>query len=362
MQRRNLLFFLEDKKLTQMEKLECIQSLLKHKANPNITNKDNLTPLDIATEQDDVAIVRALLAAKAYPNHNSDEYDESLAFRVAINHGNLAIVKALLDAKANPDLSIEFDFSTHLIEAIKLKNTAIVRALLDAKANPDLSDANSYTPLMMAVKINNKELTEILIAHGKASLEQRNDDDKTVLEVAVENGFFAMIRLLLTHDAKISDPLKLFACLERGEPNDVLFSLNCLRARLRNHHDPLMRSYNEGMILPRVENYIKKLQEYNLLCRKKVSNTIDDATNKKIFSDVLSIICDYDIPTQRKEFESKNIDAMIQVLKEPDKVTLPEIAFLRGRARLFKPAKIEKPASKSQEAEERVMNPVVWHI
>ena len=60
-----------------MEQIEHVILLLKHKADPNLCQTDGLTPLHIAVNKQNVQIVQCLLSSNANPNMKSTCYGQT---------------------------------------------------------------------------------------------------------------------------------------------------------------------------------------------------------------------------------------------------------------------------------------------
>jgi len=82
-----------------------VRLLLRRGANPNIGNKDNLTPLQSAAHHGNIAIVRMLLKAGAKVNSADLRYGYT-ALASATQNGHIEVVRELLIAGADPKLRL----------------------------------------------------------------------------------------------------------------------------------------------------------------------------------------------------------------------------------------------------------------
>ena len=84
---------------------EMVRLLLRRGADPNIGNKDNLTPLQSAAHHGNIAIVTMLLKAGARVNTADSQYGYT-ALASATQNGHIDVVRALLEAGADPNLRL----------------------------------------------------------------------------------------------------------------------------------------------------------------------------------------------------------------------------------------------------------------
>ena len=80
------------------------------------------------------------------------------------------------------------------------RNTEIVQTLLDAGADPNVVDTEQFydeSPLSLAVKNRDKEMTRILVAAG-ANPHRILDqfDDVSPLDIAIEEGYTDIVDIL----------------------------------------------------------------------------------------------------------------------------------------------------------------------
>lgn len=87
-----------------------------------------------------------------------------------------------------------------LIESIKRGDLAEVSKVLIAGTSADEADDEGGRPLCWAVRVNRRDIAELLLAHG-AEINKEEDDGGTALVVAAGAGHADMVKLLLTHGA-----------------------------------------------------------------------------------------------------------------------------------------------------------------
>lgn len=80
--------------------------LLKHKADPNLTDQGKCTPLHWAVSQNDLKLVELLLKYKA--NVNSKDFIDSTPLHEAVRRNNIEIIESLIEYCADPNIKDTF--------------------------------------------------------------------------------------------------------------------------------------------------------------------------------------------------------------------------------------------------------------
>ncbi len=99
----------------------------------------------------------------------------------AIQNGSLSILPVLVQNEI--DLNLIVKEKTLLVWAMESNKSMWVVGLLKEGANPDKVDANSMTPLMHAVRLNNATMAEILLEE-KADPTLKNNEGQTAMDMA----------------------------------------------------------------------------------------------------------------------------------------------------------------------------------
>lgn len=131
----------------------AVNALLEAGANPNALDDQSYDALTIAAIAGDAGLVKVLLAAGANARAITSPYGGT-ALIAASHRGNVAVVEALLAARA-PVNHVNNLGWTALIEAIVLgdggaRYAQIVDALIRAEADLNLADRNGVRPLALA--------------------------------------------------------------------------------------------------------------------------------------------------------------------------------------------------------------------
>ena len=137
------------------ESLPIVVALLDAGANPHALNRDNETPLDLATRMSDEAVVIALVNAGAADPVDSESGD---LLHWAVDRKHETVVIALLKTGVNPDVQDNLG-CTPLYYAASSGNLPLVEALMDAGANPYLPNFDGISPVQEAY---NEETVEAM--------------------------------------------------------------------------------------------------------------------------------------------------------------------------------------------------------
>jgi ankyrin repeat protein len=135
-------------------------------ADPNLADADGTTPLIWAVHNDDVALVKRLLAAGA-------------------------------------DVSAQNAYgASAMSEAAVTANAVVLAALLEAGADVDSPNADGQTALMVVARTSNVEAAELLLEHGADVNARERRKGQTALMWAAAQNQPAMVRALLSHGAE----------------------------------------------------------------------------------------------------------------------------------------------------------------
>ena len=148
-------------------------------ADVNATDDSKETPLHLAAEVGQVAVVNALIAAEADVNATNNHKETPL--HLAALHGQVAVVNALIAAEADVNATDDSK-ETPLHTAALCGQLAVVNALIAAEA--DVNATNNYreTPLHLAAKWGRLEVMRALIA-AKADVNAKNNYRETPLQI-----------------------------------------------------------------------------------------------------------------------------------------------------------------------------------
>lgn len=228
--------------------------------------------LIVAVQNNDEKEVIDLLRYGQNPNF-MDKSGQTPLFYAVKNHYVL-ITQKLLKSGANPNLAD--DSSVYpLIEAVTSTDTALVYLLLQNGANPDVTDYYfNITPLMIAVSLNNYDISELLLYYNAKP--DYVAKDSTALIYAIQyNADTSIINLLLRygadpnfHPPNTSSPL--FLAMKKG---------NTAVLQILKHNGASYQA-DEADIDFAFKNYDKKMTDFLLpyfatSCKKLHNEALD---------------------------------------------------------------------------------------
>jgi len=188
--------------------LETAKTLLSAGADARAANRYGVTALSLACTNGNEAMVNLLLDAGADPNGAMRGGETPLM--TAARTGKVGPVRALLARGAMVDTRNEHG-QTAILWAAADGHAAVVDLLIKAGADYRLRLASGFTPMLFAVREGHKNVVESLLKAGvdvnervasggrprKGSLRPGS----TALDLAVENGHFALAAFLLDRGA-----------------------------------------------------------------------------------------------------------------------------------------------------------------
>ena len=212
---------------------DCVVLLLEFKADPNITDKEGMTPLHEACIKNKPECVRYLLEANADPVRADKEGNTPLHYAcqkgasectrlllahkdVALNavnsHGLTALHMACLNKEGGlcPFLLLEKGADTTIKDDMEYTPLAIaaatgcptfVRILLEHDADPNTLDKLGRTPLYIACHFRNADCVRILANHEGVDIHKAALDGKTPLHEAIYDRYSASAWWLLEKGA-----------------------------------------------------------------------------------------------------------------------------------------------------------------
>ncbi len=220
--------------------VEVVSKLLESKADPNLGNENNFTPLHMAAQEGHLDVARQLLKHDANPM--ATQLNESSPLHVAAFNGNALIAKELLKIKTVDPNKKNVEGVTPLLGAVNKGHLDVVMVLLDSKdVEPNLASSTGMTPLMTATVFGFEDIATALMQNEKTDV-NREVDGFTPLQCATENGSLNMVRALLSNNAETNQTnpngrSPLFIAAIKGD-------IKILNELLRNGADPNLATIN----------------------------------------------------------------------------------------------------------------------
>jgi ankyrin repeat protein len=172
--------------------VERVRELLEKGENPNIKNKDGITPLHVAASKGYVDVVKLLLERGADPNIKDKNGVTPLHW--AAYNGHVDVVKLLLKHGADPNAEDKYG-ATPLHATAKMGHVDVVKLLLERGANPNAQHKDGWTPLHVAASKGHVDVVKLLLERG-ADPTVRNKDGVTPLDLAREKGYREVVSLI----------------------------------------------------------------------------------------------------------------------------------------------------------------------
>lgn len=152
----------------------------------------------------------AIASGKSKPVHKLLDNGATIATKdgmesvltLACQHANVDVIERILK---DPDIDVDSEDSsqgTALMVACKLRDKEIVDLLVAAKANPDVVDGDKKSALMLACERGNNEIVGTLIVAG-SKVNLKDDLGRSALIYTCENGHTTVVQSLLKAKAKV---------------------------------------------------------------------------------------------------------------------------------------------------------------
>ncbi len=161
-------------------------------------NNYGVTPLALASQNGNAAVIEQFLKAGADPN--STVRSEETALMLAARTGRSDAVNVLLEAGADINAKESWNGQTALMWAAAAGHGAVVRALLDHRADIHMRSNGGTTALLFAVRKGDIRSVQAMLEAG-ADVNEKRPDLATPLLVAIINGHEDLVDLLLEKGA-----------------------------------------------------------------------------------------------------------------------------------------------------------------
>ena len=178
---------------------EALETIIKHGASVNASNRNNETALLIACKKGNMDNINVLLNAGANIRFANDDGDTCLHYAVD-GKCSKEVLEMIISHGADVNATNK-DSITVLMAACGNGRTGLINLLLNAGANPNINDADGFTCLHHAVgKGCSKEVIDTIINHG-ADVNATNIYNTAALMIACKKGNIDTINVLLNAGA-----------------------------------------------------------------------------------------------------------------------------------------------------------------
>lgn len=182
----------------------AVRALLQRPGLVNVAESDGTTALHWATDRDDLAMARLLVAAGANPRA-ANRYGVTPIYSAAV-HGDAAMLELLIAAGADVNAALP-EGETTLMTAARTGKVDALKLLMAHGASVHVKERwKQQTALMWAAHEGNADAAKVLIEAG-ASLHDRSIFGWTPLLFAARQGQTGAIKVLLDAGANVNDTL-----------------------------------------------------------------------------------------------------------------------------------------------------------
>lgn len=169
-------------------------------ANVNIKDSSGNTALMYAIKDEEIAVVRKLIARGADVNAKNAEQETALMIASILGHRD--VVKLLLEKGADVKAQTYGWGTTAFMYAVYEGHFEVAKLLLKHGANIDHQQTkNGFTELMWSAKLDKADTVKFLIDNG-AKLNVKNYAGQTALALAESKGNKAVAAILKSAGAK----------------------------------------------------------------------------------------------------------------------------------------------------------------
>ena len=176
---------------------ETSAALIRAGARADAPNRYRVTPLALASQNGNAAIIEQLVAAGVDPNDPRQAVNAGeTPLMHAARSGQVEAVRALARAGADRDAQEGWNGQSALMWAAAEGHVPVVEALIAAGADIRARSNTGATPLLFAARKGSPGAVRALLAAG-ADVNGRRPDGATPLLVAVVNGHEDLVDLLL---------------------------------------------------------------------------------------------------------------------------------------------------------------------
>lgn len=181
----------------------------------NVRDDNHHSPLTFACESPypkQIEIVNILL------KHGCEDRDRNAALQTAVRHGNLELVKTLIDAGTDV-LMRDYKSNTLLRLAVSVNSSDVslylIRLVRDTKdihsvvqfLNQRDEEKKYYTPLDMAIELQNETIIKELLKNGTDEIDVNNNENyvlDTPLHIALDTRNIKIMQMLVEANADVN--------------------------------------------------------------------------------------------------------------------------------------------------------------
>ncbi|RZC39913.1 Ankyrin repeat domain containing protein [Asbolus verrucosus] len=179
---------------------QVISFLLENDANRHIPDNSGLTPLHIASRNNNYELVRILLSGQSY----FTTLNPKTPLHYAARNGSIKIVKALVEAGSDVNATNGKNCTPLQVALLKNRHEVVEYLVENTKFDIDKIDRNGNCLLYLLIPFG-LELFKSLVEKG-AKIDIKNNCGKTLLHCAISGCFVDIAKYLIQKGADINIP------------------------------------------------------------------------------------------------------------------------------------------------------------
>ncbi|CAC5401582.1 unnamed protein product [Mytilus coruscus] len=173
---------------------DILKLLLTYISDIDTYDSHQQTALHFAVKKGHEDTVKELLQRNCNPNLCNDEFQSPLHTASYFGYANL--VKILLEYNSNANIRDEYK-RTALHRAVEKENKEVVQIFLQSNHDINLSDCYRGSALHIAILENYEDVVDLLLQFSRCDINLQNEELKTPLFIACEQGKQNLVKLLL---------------------------------------------------------------------------------------------------------------------------------------------------------------------
>ena len=182
------------------------KALVEKKIDLQVVNSKGFSPLKIASKRGNINVVRVLLTGGADPNFIGRKLPGFSALNNAVQFGQLGCSKLLIEFGAN---LVHKDMTNTALHSASYGGHPDVVEYLIREVGMDVNQRNNAnrTPLFQSITQGHYSVAKVLLGLGADPNVALNDDNETLVHIAVREGAKEILTMLLEAKARPDEPL-----------------------------------------------------------------------------------------------------------------------------------------------------------
>lgn len=198
---------------------DVVKFILENKGSDEVTDNEGNDLAHYAAKGSNKDILSLLFSYKVDIKKRNNKGED--AFLIAIDKGHWSFAHDLVTKYGFDVNSCDNKGKTALIRAIEEGKLETMHGLLGLGANLQITDHDKENGLHKAARLKDKKCAQIILSKNKSLLEAKNNRGETPLFVAVNEGYFDTVEVLIQAGATVNTEnndriVPLLVAIERG--------------------------------------------------------------------------------------------------------------------------------------------------